>query len=939
VKLNDLIEALAGEIEAMQGELEHCLESLALLDADAPAFMDALDEYSGLAQRMGEAAEMAGFPGLQAVCAHVAQNTLLAATLDPADREPLLQFLRRWPVLMVHYLRSLDDPSAAAGLVDHLRDAPSPLEENEALKIAHMLGSMPAQVGSGFGDDTPARPVLATPDDVALIVPEDVDQKLLEGFFSEAPDHARQLVELARTLVAGQGDSSDLVAAKRVVHTMKGSGSIIGLRGLASVGHHLEDVLEHFERQGGTVARVAADVLLDAAYCLEQMIAHVLGEDEYPQQALTVLQSVLDLANRIDRGESLETAVSRSSQAQTASPVPAATGEVSNVTASPTAALRVSVQRVDELFRVSGEVAVHTAAMEARLKVLTERASELLAQNLRMQKRLFELETLVDVRSLTMLRARGHRASEAALDPLELDQYTELHSTAHALMEEAADVRALALRLEADIGQTTGVHARQQRLSRDLQHLVISTRMTEVGALASRLQRNVRSTCKATGKQADLVLEGTGTLIDGDVLSRLADPLLHVLRNAVDHGLETPAERRAAGKPETGLIRLSFERQGQQVVLRCTDDGRGLDYPAIRRRAIERGMLSPEQTPSDEELGRLILMSGFSTRETISELSGRGVGMDVVREWVTSMSGLIRVLSRTGEGCTIEMRFAASLSTMHALIVEVAGERFALPSLQVEQAVPRGVGTFEILGDRLVYRHKKRVLPARKLADAAAIGEREDQPWDAYDAVIVRIDDKVIALAVDRLLDSRELLVKNPGRYARHVRGVAGLSVLGDGSVAVNLDLAALLDASVRPAFSAARIAGPARLDDTDLPGVLVVDDSLSVRNSLVQMVQDAGFRAACARDGADAIDSIASFKPDIVLTDLEMPNMNGLELTAHIRSRKDLKELPVIMVTSRSQEKHRRLAEEAGVSSYVTKPYNDADLLDRIRQALALAA
>jgi chemosensory pili system protein ChpA (sensor histidine kinase/response regulator) len=276
---------------------------------------------------------------------------------------------------------------------------------------------------------------------------------------------------------------------------------------------------------------------------------------------------------------------------------------------------------------------------------------------------------------------------------------------------------------------------------------------------------------------------------------------------------------------------------------------------------------------------------------------------------------------------------------MHALIVEVAGERFALPSLQVEQAVPRGVGTFEILGDRLVYRHKKRVLPARKLADAAAIGEREDQPWDAYDAVIVRIDDKVIALAVDRLLDSRELLVKNPGRYARHVRGVAGLSVLGDGSVAVNLDLAALLDASVRPAFSAARIAGPARLDDTDLPGVLVVDDSLSVRNSLVQMVQDAGFRAACARDGADAIDSIASFKPDIVLTDLEMPNMNGLELTAHIRSRKDLKELPVIMVTSRSQEKHRRLAEEAGVSSYVTKPYNDADLLDRIRQALALAA
>jgi chemosensory pili system protein ChpA (sensor histidine kinase/response regulator) len=297
------------------------------------------------------------------------------------------------------------------------------------------------------------------------------------------------------------------------------------------------------------------------------------------------------------------------------------------------------------------------------------------------------------------------------------------------------------------------------------------------------------------------------------------------------------------------------------------------------------------------------------------------------------------VASRTGEGCTIEMRFAASLSTMHSLIVDVADQRFALPSVQIEQAVPRGVGAFEILGDRLVYRYKKRVLPARKLADAATIGERDEKPWDAYDAVIVRVDDKTMALAVDRLLDSRELLVKNPGRYARHVRGVAGLSVLGDGSVAVNLDLAALLDDNVRTAFSTPRTAARAEVEETQLPSVLIVDDSLSVRNSLMQMVQDAGYRVACARDGADAVDSIASFKPDVVLTDLEMPNMNGLELTAYIRSRDALKDLPVIMVTSRSQEKHRRLAEEAGVNGYVTKPYNDADLLDRIRHALVLPA
>jgi chemotaxis protein histidine kinase CheA len=941
VKLNDLIDALAAEIEAMSAELGRCLEPLTLLDADAPEFIDALDQYSGLAQRTGEAAEMAGFPGLQAVCEHVVENTLLAAVYEPAERTPLLDFLRAWPGLMVHYLRHLDDPSSAAGLVDRLREAPSPMSEAQGLKVAHMLGSMPAQVHTGLGEADAQRPVLASAEDVALAVPQDVDQKLLEGFFHEAPEQARYLVDLARSLASGEGDSSDLVAAKRVVHTMKGSGSIIGLRGLASLSHHLEDILEHFEKQGGPVAKVVADVLLDAAFCLEHMIGHVLGEDDYPQQSQGVLQAVLDLANRIDRGESLEGAAVRvASTAALTAPTHTRPAEAisSGVIASPTAALRVSVQRVDELFRVSGEVSVHTAAMEARLKALAERARELLAQNLRVQKRLFEIETLVDVRSLSVLRARAQRDAGAALDPLEFDQYSELHGTASALMEEAADARGIAMKLEEDIAQTAAIHTRQQRLSRDLQHLVISTRMTEVGVLASRLQRNVRATCKATGKEAELVLEGSATLIDGDVLNRLADPLLHVLRNAVDHGLETPAERRAAGKPEAGRLTLAFSRQGQQVVLKCTDDGRGLDHQAIRRRAVERGLIGADEAASDDELARLILMSGFSTRQTISELSGRGVGLDVVREWVSAMNGSIRLASRAGEGCTIELRFAASLSTMQALVVEVAGQRFALASVQIEQAVPRGVGSFERVADKLVYRHQKRVLPAVKLAAAAGIALADDKALDQFDAVIVRVDDKLHALAVDALIDARELLIKNPGRYARHVRGVAGLSILGDGSVAVNLDIAQLIAVQARHPLVAPASATAIAPGRRELPGVLIVDDSLSVRNSLLQMVQDAGYRATSARDGIDAIDTMREFKPSLVLTDLEMPNMNGLELTTHIRGRDDLKGLPVIMVTSRSQEKHRRLAEQAGVDRYVTKPYNDSDLLQQIRTALAAA-
>ena len=1185
MKLKDLVQALASEIEAAGPELEDGLALLAELELEDPNFLDALDAYSGQAQRIGEAAEMAGFPGLAAVCTHVAENTLLLASQAPAQRGPSVEFLFAWPVLVVHYLRNLEDPSASAGLVDHLVRAPSPLEDDQALKLAHMLGAMQGQMSGALAGNEPSRPVLATPQDVALDIPGDVDNRLLEGFFTEAPGQARNLVELARKLASGHGTGDDLPAAKRVAHTLKGSGAIIGLRGLTVLGHHLEDILEHFEHEGGVVGPAATSALLDAAYCLEQMVDHVLGNDDYPQQAQAVLQAVLDLANRIDRGEDVGAAQPRVAavvlhdalhdvlpdalpdalpgvlpdaqpdvqpdaapiaqpvaqdlappllsevislpappqlelpvlhevvampgdepladslpaaaqeaitgppaavltelptaplvqapvdgsviEAQADSVLPGAAVEVevpahideaagldeghallqaeSQVMAletstplaaqqapaastdapgapdvpdltdqrdqpapaaaiwaladsieapgsapaapvllplppfsepgslqpavvlnarpassnqpqaqpSAASALRVPVEQIDEMFRTSGEISVHTAAMEARMKALGDAARQLLAQNLRVQKRLFELETVIDVRSLSVLRTRGlgqagEQDGAAPFDPLEMDQYSEMHSTAHALMEEAADARALANKLEEEIARTVSVQAVQQHLAKTLQHLVMGTRLTPVAGLASRLHRNVRNTCQATGKQAELMLQGGDTLIDGDVLSRLAEPLLHMLRNAVDHGLETPTERVAAGKPEQGRIELSFSRQGQQVVLRCQDDGRGLDHAAIRRRAIERGLLTPEQTPSDDELARLILVSGFSTRQVINELSGRGVGMDVVREWATAMNGSIRLISRPGQGCLVELRFAASLSSMHVLIVEAAGQRFALPSVQVERALPRGVGHFEWVADKLVYRlpgsgsggDEGSVRPAVRLTELAGLGADSDAPLAELDAVLVRLDERITAVAVERLLDAREVLIKGPGRYVRHVHGVAGLSILGDASVAVNLDLPQLLaraprrqGAAVLPATAKAAAA------PRSLPGVLIVDDALSVRNALQQMAQDNGYTVATARDGLEAAAALASFKPDLVLTDLEMPNMNGIELTAHIRGQAAHQHLPVLMITSRSQDKHRRAAEAAGVDAYITKPYNDAQLLQAMADALAAVA
>ena len=961
MKLKELIEALAGEIEHVRPQLELNLNDLQTLELDVPGFMDAFDQYSGQVQRMGEAVEMAGFPGLYAVCQHVLDNTLLLAALPAAERGSTVAFLRAWPSLMVHYLQHLDDPSAAAGLLDHLRCAPYPLDEESAMKVMHQLGSMPLQV-SLPDDEERKRPVVATPEDVALEVPADVDQKLLEGFLQEAPEQAQRLVELVNKMAAGDADNDDLAVAKRVAHTMKGSGSIIGLRGLASLGHHFEDIIEHFEKQGGHVAKPVAEVLVDGAYCLEQMVAFVTGTDEYPQHALSVLQNVLDLANRIDRGEDVSHSVQRATHAEDrasshsasdgagshvaeidipVTAMPAASTVKHQTPVTPVAALRVSLDRIEDLFRVSAEVSVHTAAMEARIKALADRAKELLEQNLRVQKRLFELETVVDVRALTMMRARSRRSEQTAFDPLEMDQYSELHSTAHALVEEASDARLLSHSIEEDIAQLAGMQNRQQLLSRDLQHLVIGTRMTEVGTLESRLQRNIRTTCQITGKMAVLEFEGGNTLIDSDVLNKLSEPLLHILRNAVDHGLEMPEDRRKLGKSEVGTVKLEFLRQGQQVVLRCSDDGRGLDLLAIQSRAVEHGMIKPEQALSDDEISRLVLMPGFSTRKEVSEISGRGVGMDVVSSWVEGMNGTVRISSQLGKGCTVELRFAASLSTVQSLIVATAQQRFAIPSMQIEQAVPRGVGAFSQSGTRLQYRHNTRIMQAVRLADLVGLPVDAAKPLQDYDAVIVRMQDKFYALAVDALLDSRELLVKSPGRYARHVRGVAGMSILGDGSIAVHMDMAQLLAGWLQGGVS--RISMPvaavrATIEPPQLPGVLVVDDALIVRNTLQQLLEDAGFYVKTARDGLDALNIMQAFKPRAVLTDLEMPNMNGVELTTSLRNRGDCKELPIIMITSRSQEKHRELAERAGVNAYITKPYNEGELLKTVRKFVAAA-
>jgi chemosensory pili system protein ChpA (sensor histidine kinase/response regulator) len=930
MKLSDLIDALASEVARAENDLVALLARIDGLGADDPQLAVELDAYCELVQRMGQAAQIAGFDGLEWVCQHVLQNALLLGAGDDGHKPALMAFLREWPGRVVHYLRHVDDPSTAAGLVDLLRAAPQPMEEVEGLRVMHMLGALPAQALLDSLGEVPERPMAVSADDCSLSLPGDLDASLLTSFEAEAPEQARAFVAMVQDITAGE-PAADLAAARRCAHTIKGAAATLGARGVAFLAHQLEDVLDFVEQQGSKLSRRAAAILLDGAFCLEQMVGFLCTGEDPPADPVAVVQLVVDLARAADRkDESLTVEHAQDPQAPPASgqqghPSPEAAG-------AKTPMLRVQVQRLDEMIRLSGELSVHGSAQANALKVLADRTAGLLAQLQRLQRRVFELETRIDLKGAAVVRSG--RASDAGFDALEFDRYGELHSVSHALAEETSDARAIGYQLDDAVSRLSGLHDQQHRLTQELHYLAMGSRMTAVGSMESRWHRTVRTTCQATGKEALLKVEGADTLMDSDVLTRLSEPLLHLLRNAIDHGLEEPQRRESLGKPRHGTIRLSFARQGQQVVLSCEDDGRGLDLEAIRRRGVERGLVAASQQLSDDEVTQLVLLPGFSSKQEVSEISGRGVGLDVVNQWAIGMNGQLRIRSRPGRGCSLELRFAASLSTVAALVVEAAGQRFALASAQVEQAVARGLGRFDLAAPEPLYHLGDRVLPAVALAGLVHPGAAE-VPADQLDAVLVRNGAQVVALGVERLLDAGELLVKPPGRYATHLKAVSGLSLLGDGAIAIHLDLHHLLAAKRPPVLAGADSRGAGATSSPHQPLVLLVDDSLTVRTALSRLMEQQGLRTELARDGVEAVEALRHATADLVLTDLEMPNMNGVELTRHIRSEPRLRHIPVVMITSRSQHKHRSLAESAGVDGYVTKPYNEQDLVALVSQVL----
>lgn len=896
----------------------------------------ALGNYVELIERLGMAAESVGLLALAKVFGRLKQ-VLSDVTGDINSSQHLL--LEQLPGRVSAYLAWPNDKSSCAALIDLLTDAEwlNPIEAGDVHLWIDALVHVDLQESL---EQKPERQSDATDEDVSLAVPEDINSELLDGLLQELPLQTSAFTAAIERISAGLGNASDVNRAMRAAHTLKGAANTVGVRGIANLTHHLEDILVALAEENVMPDHDLAAMLVNAGDCLEAMSEKLMGVGPTPEQAREVFQSVLDYANRIDQDG--VGSVSTNVVATVVDDVGRAendTQSVSNQEQVPREqgqGLRVSAPVVDELLRLAGETLISNSQIQDRLRQTIKQAGAMQQQQQLVGQLIAELENLVDIRGVAAPQQKLRADDD--FDPLEFDNFSELHTVTRRLIEASSDSQQILSQVNDQFSTLSDLLEVQQRLQMANQHAVIRTRMVPVSSIVSRLQRSVRQTCRLLDKQVELTIAGETTNIDSNVLTDLMDPLMHILRNAVDHGIDDPEARVAAGKPAIGRIELNFAREGNSIVVRCKDDGAGLDYEAIRRIAESKGMIPPERNPTPEELARLILVNGFSTRDETTQVSGRGVGMDIVYNRVLQMKGTLALNSESGRGLAVELRLPATLLSAHTLIVRHGDKLIAVSSRGVEDIHYVTPDQIEHIGSQPVYRVGNAVHSLIKLEALLALPpDRREADRMGFPVLLTRMDNGAInAILVQEVMDGREVVLKNFGHYVPKIQGAIGAVILGDGSVAPVIDMVELLRVPVQHALADSSSEG-GTTDNTgdihDAQTALVVDDSLTARRVAAKVMKDAGYTVRTAIDGLDAVTILQNFVPDVMLVDMEMPRMNGLELTSHVRNAERTKHIPVIMITSRSTEKHRQQAKTAGVDVYLTKPFTDEVLLDHVMQ------
>lgn len=819
------------------------------------------------------------------------------------------------------------------------------------------------------------QPVAAEP----VYIHAGPDSELTEIFLEEAFEVLENMASGLQSWLSDRDNLVHVEGLQRDLHTLKGGARMAEMTEVADLAHELEFLYEDL-----TSGRMQFSEGLDSFLYQAHDQMNDMLEAVRDQQPVVSADAVMDSTRRWRKGLQDKKPVEQivglaadmpeeapvepvASQEQVAAVMPVArvetagelvrqalpfmqkevdTAQARSPQQGPQEQVRIPAELLEGLVNLAGETSIFRGRVEQQVSDFGFTLNEMETTLDRIRDQLRRLDTENQAQILSRLQTEGEGTDYTEFDPLEMDRHSQLQQLSRSLFESASDLLDLKETLAAKSRDAETLLLQQARVNTELQEGLMRTRMVPFERMVPRLRRIVRQVSTELGKQVELQVANAEGEMDRSVMERMVAPLEHMLRNAVGHGLELPDVRKAAGKPETGTIRLELAREGADILLALSDDGAGINVAGVRDKAIERGLMSAQSDLADQEIIQFILHAGFSTAEQVTQLSGRGVGMDVVSSEIKQLGGAINIESEAGQGTRFLIRLPFTVSVNRALMVMTGEDLYAVPLNTIEGIVR--VSPYELqalyeqqrMGEPARYEYAGQEYDLQYLGDLLANGQQPKLVGQTLPipVVLVRSSEHAVAVQVDSLAGSREIVVKSLGPQFASVPSLSGATILGDGRVVVILDLLA----AIRNRYGLLELAGGVQSGRLLLQGnagteralhVMVVDDSVTVRKVTSRLLERYGMHVTTAKDGVDAINQLQEHRPDIMLLDIEMPRMDGFEVATLVRHDEHMRDLPIIMITSRTGEKHRERALAIGVNDYIGKPYQEAQLLELIGQ------
>jgi chemosensory pili system protein ChpA (sensor histidine kinase/response regulator) len=721
-----------------------------------------------------------------------------------------------------------------------------------------------------------------------------VDQELITMFTEEARELVPQVGTALRTWRANPSESEHPDSLQRALHTLKGSARMAGQSELGDTVHNMEDrVIKALKNQ---VTMADFDDLFVDLDRIGALLEELTGASVGGRGAVEATDAPKVAARSADRRAQF---------------------------------LRLRSDILDRLINEAGEISIARSRMDREMQGFKNFSLDLTESVFRLRNYLREME--IEAESQLQSRMSHLQETHEAFDPLEFDRFTRLQELTRMMAESVNDVATIQHGLLMNLDETESALQQQNRMNRELQHGLMNVRMVPFSLISERLQRIVRQTSRELEKQVEMTIDGEGVEIDRSVLEKIGAPLEHLLRNAVAHGMETAAERKKLKKAEAGSIALKVRQESDEIILTVTDDGGGIKLDRVREKAIERGLLKADQEITEQALLSVIFEPGFSTAENISQIAGRGVGLDAVRSDITALGGRIDVNNAPGQGAVFTIYLPVTLSVSQVVLVRYAGKVFAVPSVMIEQVQKLKPAGLTEAYDRKYIEWSGRQYPMHFLGKL--IGDQEHDPEEQrYTPIILlRSGNYRIALHVDEIIGNQEVVMKSIGSQLARVPGIVGATVMGDGSIILITNPVQLANREVLAAGSVKVTAAAAAPVEASKTMVMVVDDSLTMRKVLGRLLEREGYEVVVAKDGMEGIQKLQETLPDIILSDIEMPRMDGFEFSRNVRADARTAGIPIIIISSRTAEKHQNHAKELGVNAFLGKPVQDDELIAQI--------